>query len=113
MRFRYGERRREPRDWKIAECSESTGMISAPVSKVRAMTISPAQTRVSLLARAMRFFSSMAASVGFRPTLPETAVTTQSVSAAVAQAISPSGPESTFTGVSASAARNSFAASSS
>ena len=42
------------------------------------MTSSPAQTRVSLLARAMRFFPSMAASVGRRPTAPDTAVTTQS-----------------------------------
>ena len=31
------------------------------------MTSSPAQTRVSLLARPMRFFSRMAANVGFNP----------------------------------------------
>ena len=68
----------------MAECSESTGTISAPFSAARAITMSPAQTRVSLLARAMRFLASMAARVGFRPTAPDTAVTTQSVSSMVA-----------------------------
>ena len=66
------------RHWKMAECSESTGTISAPFSFARFITISPAHTRVSLLARAMRFLSSMAARVGRRPIAPETAVTTQS-----------------------------------
>ena len=44
------------------------------------MTSSPAQTRVSLLARPMRFFRRMASSVGFRPSIPTTAVMTQSAS---------------------------------
>ena len=43
-------------DWKIAECSESTGRISAPQSAASAMTISPAHTSVSLFASAMRRF---------------------------------------------------------
>ena len=66
------------RHWKIAECSESTGTISAPISSARGMTSSPAHTRVSLFARAMRFLASMAASVGLSPTEPDTAVTTHS-----------------------------------
>jgi hypothetical protein len=64
----------------MAECSESTGTISAPRSFALAMTMLPAQTSVSLLASAMRFFSSMAARVGLSPTEPDTAVTTQSLS---------------------------------
>ena len=49
---------RQPmRHWKMAECSESTGMISVPDSRAAACMICPAQTIVSLLARAMRFFS--------------------------------------------------------
>ena len=38
----------------MAECSESTGTISAPFSFALAITSGPAQTRVSLFARAMR-----------------------------------------------------------
>ena len=101
------------RHWKMAECSESTGTISAPRALARAITISPAQTRVSLLARAMRFFASMAARVGFRPTAPDTAVTTQSLSARVAASISPSMPLPTRMPVSATAVLKAFAASSS
>ena len=52
------------RHWKIAECSLSTGRISAPRFLARSITSSPAQTSVSLLARAMRFPWSMAARVG-------------------------------------------------
>ena len=101
------------RHWKMAECSESTGTISAPFSFARAMTRSPAQTSVSLLARAMRFFASIAASVGRRPTAPDTAVTTQSLSSSVAASIRPSMPEPTRMSVSATAILNCFAASSS
>ena len=101
------------RHWKMAECSESTGMISAPLSRARCITSVPAQTRVSLFARAMRFFSSMAASVGRRPTAPETAVTTQSLSASVAASIRPSMPEPTRISVSATAILKRRAASSS
>ena len=80
------------RHWKMALCSLSTGTISAPVSAARAMTMLPAQTRVSLLARAMRRFRPMASSVGRRPTAPDTAVTTQSVSCQDAAMRSPSSP---------------------
>ena len=101
------------RHWKMAECSESTGTISAPVSAARRMTMLPAQTSVSLFASAMRFFSSMAASVGFSPTAPDTAVTTQSDEARVAASMRPDMPEPTRMSVSATATLNCFAASSS
>ena len=86
------------RHWKIAECSESTGTISAPYFFASAMTSSPAQTRVSLLARPMRFFRRMASSVGFRPSIPTTAVMTQSASSMEAAWRSPPSPHSTSTG---------------
>ena len=101
------------RHWKMAECSESTGTISAPFSSARAITMSPAQTRVSLLARAMRFLWSIAAKVGRRPTAPETAVTTQSLSSMVAASIRPAMPEPTRISVSATAILNCLAAASS
>ena len=77
------------------------------------MTSSPAQTRVSLLARAMRFFSAIAARVGLSPTAPETAVTTQSLSESVAASRSPSIPTPTRMSVSATAVLKALAACSS
>ena len=68
----------------MAECSESTGTISAPRLSAASITSSPAQTSVSLLARAMRLPSRMAARVGLRPTMPTTAVTTVSTPGSVA-----------------------------
>ena len=97
----------------MAECSLSTGTISAPKRSAASMTSCPAQTRVSLLARAMRFFASMAARVGFRPTMPTTAVTTVSASGSTAASSSPSGPPITFVPVSASRTARSLAAASS
>ena len=73
----------------------------------------PAVTRVSLLARAMSFPASMAAMVGRIPIIPTTAVTTRSASGDTAASISPSMPLATFTSISATAARSSFAFSSS
>ena len=94
----------------MAECSESTGTISAPKRSAASITSSPAQTRVSLLARAMRFFSLMAASVGFSPTIPTTAVTTISASGNIAASSSPSGPPTTLVEVSANRTARSRAA---
>ena len=71
---------RAARHWKTALCSESTGMISAPVCPARSITISPAVTNVSLLARPMRFFASTAARVGARPAMPTMPVITVSAS---------------------------------
>ena len=57
----------------MAECSLSTGISSAPFSRTRGITTLPPQTNVSLLARAISLPASMAASVGARPTEPDTA----------------------------------------
>ena len=50
----------------------------------RSLGLTSAQTNVSLLARPIRFFSRMAARVGFNPNIPTTAVITQSASGTVA-----------------------------
>ena len=108
---RTSPRSRQPcKHWKMALCSESTGTISAPVSRAADITSSPAHTSVSLLARAMRFFSMMAASVGASPTLPITAVTTVSASGSVAAAVRPSGPSITSMPVPRRRSRSSLAA---
>ena len=77
------------------------------------MTSSPAHTSVSLFASAMSLPASIAASVGSRPTMPTTAVTTISAPLSAAQAVRPSMPESTQISVSASLILRSRAASSS
>ncbi len=111
MSRRTSPRSRHPcRHWKMAECSESTGTISAPFSFARAITSSPAHTKVSLLARAMRLPQSMAARVGFSPATPTMAVTTVSALGRAAASSSPSGPDRTCTSVSASRTRRSAAA---
>ena len=97
----------------MAECSESTGTISAPYCSAASITSCPAQTSVSLLARAMRFLSRMAARVGFRPTMPTTAVTTVSASGQTAASVRASGPPKTLVSVSARRTARSFAAASS
>ena len=99
--------------WKIAECSESTGRILTPFSRAARITSSPAHTSVSLFASAMSLPASIAASVGSRPTMPTTAVTTISAPLSAAQAVRPSMPESTRISVSASLILSSRAASSS
>ena len=100
------------RHWKIAECSESTGMISAWYFSASAITSSPAQTSVSLLARPMRLPARMAARVGFRPTMPTTAVMTQSAAGREAASRRPVSPHSTRMGRSRISADSSFAAAS-
>ena len=75
------------------------------------MTSSPAQTKVSLLARPMRFPARMAANVGFKPTMPTTAVMTQSTCGSVAASIRPSSPHVTLVGRSAIATCSCAAAS--
>jgi hypothetical protein len=80
-----------PSAWKIALCSESTGSTVAPAAAARRMKSLPAQTRVSLLARATMVPRSAAASVGRRPAAPVIAPITQSEgrSAASTTAASP------------------------
>ena len=80
------------RHWKIALCSLSTGKTCTPLSRASRMTISPAITRISLLATARSFPASIAASAGRNPPVPTMA--TNTMSAFVRQAISrnPSSP---------------------
>ena len=63
-----------------------------PFSFASFIMIWPAQTKVSLLARAISFFAFMAAMVGRIPSIPTTAVTTISESEYEAACISPSIP---------------------
>ena len=72
-------------------------MISTPYLSASAITSSPAQTRVSLLANPILLPARIAAKVGFKPTIPTMAVMTQSASAITAASIRPSSPHSTFT----------------
>ena len=67
-----------PISWKSAECSESTGMILAPVASASAVTSSPPITRLSLLARARSMPSVSATIVGPSPAAPTTAFSTRS-----------------------------------
>ena len=101
------------RDWNIAECSESTGSILTLCSFARGIIMWPAQTRVSLLARAISFPAFMASMTGSMPIIPTIAPTTISASSSLAASIMPSIPESTLVPVSASDALSSPAASSS
>ena len=64
----------------MALCSLSTGLIFTPCFRASAITIAPAITRTSLLARATSFPARIAASVGASPALPAVAITTRSTS---------------------------------
>ena len=112
MRFTSARLSQPMRHWKIAECSESTGMISALYFFASAITSWPAQTRVSLLARPMRLWARIAAKVGFNPTMPTTAVMMQSASGMVAAAMRPSSPHIICVGRSAIISFSWFAAAS-
>jgi hypothetical protein len=86
-------RRPARRHWCRAQCSESTGTISAPgVRRARWTTGAPAMSD-SLLARARRRPASRAARVTGRPAKPTTALTTTSPRGAMAA--SPSTPVTT------------------
>ena len=73
------------RHWKMAECSESTGRMTAPCSRMVRVTRLPAATSVSLFARANILPASRAARVGFSPLKPTMAPTTMSTSSAAAR----------------------------
>ena len=64
--------------WKMAECSESTGMITPPAALAASSKAGPAQTRLSLLARPITAPVFTAARVGARPAEPMIADITQS-----------------------------------
>ena len=77
---------------QIAECSESTGLISTLFFFASGIMISPAHTRDSLLAWQMIFFALTASIVGLTPIIPTTATMTTSASLSVASFIRPSIP---------------------
>lgn len=90
-------RRSEPggtpcRHWKIAECSESAGVITAPCFLSSGRMTGPPEMSVSLLASAIVRPSLIASIVGSSPATPTTPVTTVSAPGATAAAIWPSGP---------------------
>mmetsp|Transcript_10264 Transcript_10264/g.15456 ORF Transcript_10264/g.15456 Transcript_10264/m.15456 type:complete len:204 (-) Transcript_10264:288-899(-) len=78
--------------WKMAECSESAGIMSALYSSSRGKITGPPAMRVSLFARAMVFPFLMASMVGRRPAQPTIPVTTVSAELALATAQFPSWP---------------------
>ena len=97
----------------MALCSLSTGSRGSLFSFARAVTRFPAQTRVSLLARASFFPASRARRAGKSPTAPDMAASTVSASSIEAASRSPPMPESTFVSVSARRILSSAAAASS
>ena len=90
--FSKGVSYEQPSACQIAECSESTGRICAPVRFASAVTSAPPATRLSLLASATVFPRSTAASTPFSPANPTTAASRTSYSAA-AQAVRASSPQ--------------------
>ena len=81
--------------WCSAECSESTGMIGAPVASASCVTSSPPTTSDSLLASARSMPSPSVATVGTSPAEPTIALSTRSQSHSVISSTSPSAPAST------------------
>mmetsp|Transcript_27927 Transcript_27927/g.65007 ORF Transcript_27927/g.65007 Transcript_27927/m.65007 type:complete len:276 (-) Transcript_27927:124-951(-) len=80
------------RAWKMAECSESAGVMVTPYSSSRGRITGPPAMRVSLFASAIRFFFLIASMVGKRPAQPTMPVTTTPASSSVATALTPSAP---------------------
>ncbi len=78
------------RHWKIALCSLSTGRIGELYFFDKSIMYFPPVTNVSLLARAIIFPFLIAAIVGFKPIIPETAVTIISLLSNSATEIKPS-----------------------
>ena len=72
------------RHWWTAQCSESTGTISAPGVRLATATTGPAAISDSLLARARRCPALRAARVTVSPAKPTTPLTTTSASPAMA-----------------------------
>ena len=91
------------RHWKIAECSESTGRIGTFILEARSITILPAATRVSLLARAITLPALMAAIVGSSPLKPTIEAMTMSMLSPVTRLQTESIPAKTFVPVSSRA----------
>src|SRR5207245_7704831 len=77
----------------MALCSESTGKTFTFLSPASLITISPAITRISLLATARSFPALIAASAGRKPPVPTIATSTMSTSARQAISRRPASPE--------------------
>ena len=97
----------------MALCSLSTGRMETPYSFASGIIRCPAVTSVSLLASAIVFFARIAATVGRRPIIPTTAVTSISDSGITAAASRPSIPLTICTGRSRTFARSCAASASS
>jgi len=80
-------------DWKIAECSLSTGNNFTPCSLTNFVIICPATTSVSLLAKAISFLDSIAWIVGNKPANPTIAFNTISTWSIVAISSKPALPK--------------------
>ena len=91
----------------MALCSESTGRTLMPARRASPMKSSPAQTRHSLLASAMREPARMAASVGASPAAPTIPATTMSTGRAAASSIA-AAPAAASMPVPASASLSAF-----
>src|SRR5215210_4207780 len=89
---RTSDSRLPSRHWKIAECSESTGIMRLPLA--RFMTHSPPATSDSLLARATWFPAASAPTVAARPAKPTIPLRTTSAGAWARRSAEP-GPERT------------------
>ena len=98
----------DSRHWNIAECSESTGRIGAWYFLDISITIEPAATRVSLLARAMTFPAQIAAIVGASPLNPTIAATTMSTLSLVTRSQTDFIPANTFVSVPSNASARSL-----
>ncbi len=83
---------RSRRHWWMALCSLSTGRIDTPRRRAASVISAPAITSTSLLARAIVFPASIAASTASSAAVPDEAHSTMSTSGCVARAISPSVP---------------------
>ena len=94
------------RDWKMAECSLSTGRIVAPWRFASAISRGPAVTRLSLLASAKVATWASARNPGTRPAAPTIPDMTQSAGRSAASATAAS-PPAVRVPVPASAARRS------
>ena len=86
---------RPSRHWKIAECSESTGISRPPLA--RFITQSPPATRDSLFASATRFPASRAPTVAASPAKPTMPLRTTSAGSEASWPAEP-GPASTSAG---------------
>ena len=81
-----------PMDWKMAECSLSTGRMETPFFLASSITRAPPHTKDSLLARARVCPASRAATVGESPATPTRALSTMPHSSMEAASKSPSSP---------------------